>query len=454
MYFGEQMKKKYLCFILSGMFVLLAGNAYAADTFSPKVVADTMWVIMASGLVFFMNSGFAMVESGLCRSKNTVNILAKNVIVFGLAAIAYWSFGFGFMFGNGNAFIGLEGWFMSGADNSPAIGEAYKGVFASLNWTGIPLEAKFLFQMCFAATAATIVSGTVAERINLWAFIVFAILLTLFVYPLPGHWIWGGGWLADKGFSDFAGSTAVHSVGGWAALTGAIILGPRMGKYDKNGAVKPIAGHNMGFATLGMFILWLGWFGFNGGSTMAADPVAVSHIVLTTNMAAVAGLIASTVIAQIYLGMPDLSMAINGALAGLVAVTAGCDVVSVGGALIIGAVGGAIAVFAVTFFDKLHIDDPVGALSVHLVNGVLGTLAVGFFSTSEGLFYGKGVDKVISQLIGIGATGVYTVITTGIIWYVIKVTIGLRVSEEEEEEGLDLGEHGMEAYPDFAIHRK
>lgn len=441
--------KKGRLFLLSFFFAIFAGNAIAGDAPSPQFVADTMWVIIASGLVFFMNTGFAMVESGLCRSKNAVNILAKNVIVFGLAAMAYWAVGFAFMFGNGGALLGLKGWFLMGADNSPALGDAYMGVFSALNWTGIPLEAKFLFQMCFAATAATIVSGTVAERIKLWSFIVFAILLTAVVYPVTGHWIWGGGWLADLGFTDFAGSTAVHSVGGWAALTGAIVLGPRLGKYGKRGEVMAIPGHNMGYATLGLFILWLGWFGFNGGSTMAADPTAVAHIVLTTNMAAVAGLLSSTIVSQFAIGKPDLSMAINGALAGLVAVTAGCDVVSVPGSLAIGAIGGVLAFYGVIFFDKLKIDDPVGALSVHLLNGIWATLAVGLFSTSEGLFYGYGAGKTISQLIGIGAVGLYATVATFALWWAIKLVMGVRVSEHEEREGLDVGEHGMSAYPDF-----
>jgi len=446
---GEIMKKGRLLPLLTLILAAAAGAAHAGDGPSPQFVADTIWVIIAAGLVFFMNTGFAMVESGLCRSKNAVNILAKNVIVFGLAAMAYYAVGFGLMFGNGGALIGLKGWFMAGADNSPAVGDAYVGVFSALNWTGIPLEAKFLFQMCFAATAATIVSGTVAERIKLWSFIVFAILLTAVVYPVTGHWIWGGGFLANMGFTDFAGSTAVHSVGGWAALTGAIVLGPRLGKYAKNGQVAPIPGHNLGFATLGMFILWLGWFGFNGGSTMAADPTAVAHIVLTTNMAAVAGLLASTIVSQLVSGKPDLSMALNGALAGLVAVTAGCDVVSVPGSLAIGAAGGVLAFYGVGFFDKLKIDDPVGALSVHLLNGIWGTLAVGLFSTSEGLFYGQGIAKTVSQLIGIGAVGLYSVAATFAIWHLIKIVMGVRVSEQEELEGLDVGEHGMSAYPDF-----
>lgn len=447
-------KKKFFFILSPLLFLLSALPAYAADAVSSQVAVDTIWVIIASGLVFFMNTGFAMVESGLCRSKNTVNILAKNVIVFGLAAMAYWVIGFAFMFGDGNAILGLKGWLLIGADNSPAMGDAYHGIFSALNWTGVPLEAKFIFQMCFAATAATIVSGTVAERINLWAFIVFSIFLTALVYPVTGHWIWGGGVLAQRGFSDFAGSTAVHSVGGWAALTGALFLGPRIGKYDKAGHVNPIPGHNIGFATLGMFILWLGWFGFNGGSTMAADPVSVSHVIMTTNMAAAAGLLASTIISQVVMGKPDLSMALNGALAGLVAITAGCDAVSVCGAVIIGAIGGALAVYGVIFFDKLQIDDPVGALSVHLINGVWGTLAVGLFSITEGLFYGGGISKFISQTGGIIAVGIYTTVSTALIWYGIKTIMSLRVSSEEEREGLDIGEHGMHAYPDFLISRE
>jgi len=423
-----------------------------------KVIVDTIWVLVTAMLVFFMNLGFATVESGFARSKNTVNILSKNFIVFAVSSIAFWLIGWGFMFGNGGGFIGLEGLFgLSGADNSPATGEAYQGAYRAISWTGVPLMAKFFFQLVFAGTAATIVSGAVAERIKYIAFILFSFVLVAIMYPVTGHWIWGGGWLAELGMWDFAGSTVVHSVGGWAALAGVLVLGPRLGKYS-DGKIHPIPGHSMSLATLGAFVLWLGWFGFNPGSTMAADPEAIARICITTNSAAAAGLLSSTVVSWVVLGKPDLSMTINGCLAGLVAITAGCAFVSVGSSLIIGLVAGAIVVFAVIGFDRLRIDDPVGALSVHLVNGIFGTLAVGLFAegrfmpntTGDGLFFGGGTALLLHQLVGVGGVGVFTFLVALGIWYLLKVTIGIRVSPEEELDGLDIGEHGMSAYPDFA----
>ena len=297
------------------------------DLAQAKVALDTLWVVITACLVFFMNAGFALLESGLCQAKNAVNILAKNFIVFAVSSIAFWVVGFGLMFGDGNPFLGLTGWFLGGADNSPAMGEAYQGVFTALNWTGVPLAAKFFFQLVFAGTAATIVSGAVAERIKFLSFILFSFALVAVIYPIGGHWAWGGGWLGVGGFKDFAGSTVVHSIGGWCALMGVVILGPRLGKYAASGKVQPIPGHNMGFATLGTLILWLGWFGFNPGSTMAADVALISTIALNTNMAAAAGCLAATAVAWIVLGKPDLSMILNGTLAGLVAITAGCNVV-------------------------------------------------------------------------------------------------------------------------------
>ena len=414
-----------------------------------KVIVDTLWVMITAFLVFFMNAGFALVESGLCRAKNAVNILAKNFIVFAASSVAFWAIGFALMFGNGNAIVGLSGWFLGGADNSPAMADAYQGVFAALNWTGVPLYAKFFFQLVFAGTAATIVSGAVAERIKFSSFILFSFILVAFIYSVGGHWAWGGGWLAGMGFADFAGSTVVHSVGGWAALAGVLILGARTGKYLPNGMVKPIPAHNMTSATLGGLILWLGWFGFNPGSTMAADPGAIALIALNTNMAAAAGCLSATAAAWILLGKPDLSMIINGTLAGLVAITAPCNAVTVGSSVVIGLVAGVLVVYAVLFFDKVKIDDPVGALSVHLVNGVFGTLAVGLFATDGGLFYGGGFAKTITQSIGIVAVGAMVFSLSGLAWLLLKATIGIRVSKEEELEGLDTGEHGMEAYAGF-----
>jgi Amt family ammonium transporter len=416
------------------------------DLAQTKVALDTIWVVVTACLVFFMNAGFATLETGLCQSKNAVNILAKNFIVFAVASIAFYAVGFGLMFGDGTPFVGLTGWFLGGVDNSPATGDAYQGVFTALNWTGVPLLAKFFFQLVFAGTAATIVSGAVAERVKFLSFILFSFFLVAFIYPVGGHWAWGGGFLGTGGFKDFAGSTVVHSIGGWAALAGVAILGPRIGKYGKDGKINPIPAHNMGLATIGTFILWLGWFGFNPGSTMAADVNAIALVALNTNMAAAAGCLAATAVAWVVLGKPDLSMILNGTLAGLVAVTAGCSFVTVPASITIGVIGGVLVVFAVLAFDKLKLDDPVGALSVHLVNGVWGTLAVGLFATDGGLFYGGGVALLLTQLKGVLAVGAFTLVSSAIVWYAIKFTLGIRVSPEEERDGLDIGEHGMQAY--------
>src|SRR5688572_30282956 len=429
-----------------------------AKAANSKVALDTVWVLVTAFLVFWMNAGFALVESGMCRLKNAVNILSKNFIVFALSSLAFFIVGWGVMFGNGNGFMGLEGlWFIGGADNSPATGDAYMGSYTAIAWTGIPLYAKFFFQLVFAGTAATIVSGCVAERIKYISFILFSVLLVGIAYPITGHWIWGGGWLASYGFWDFAGSTVVHTVGGVAGLIGILMLGPRIGKYKAGGGVNAIPGHNMTSATLGCLILWLGWFGFNPGSTMAADPGAISHILLTTNMAAAMGLLTATATAWLLLGKPDLGMTINGCLAGLVAITAPCAFVSVGSSLIIGGAGGVIVVLAVLFFDKVKIDDPVGALAVHFANGVFGTICVGLFAqdkitgvaTGNGLFFGGGFTLLTAQIVGSATVILFTGVLSAVFWGLIKVTLGLRVSRDEEIEGLDFGEHGMEAYAGF-----
>jgi Amt family ammonium transporter len=423
-----------------------------------QVALDTVWVLIAGMLVFFMNLGFGLVESGFARAKNTVNIISKNFIVFALSTIAFLTIGWGLMYGDGNAFMGLKGlFFLGGADNSPATGDAYQGVYSALSWTGVPLTAKFFFQLVFAGTAATIVSGAVAERIKYGSFMVFSFFLVAFVYPIVGHWIWGGGWLAELGFWDFAGSTVVHSVGAWAALAGVIVLGPRIGKFGKDGRVHAIPGHNMTSAMTGALILWLGWFGFNPGSTMAADPMAISHIVVTTNVAAAAGALAATLLAWAMLGKPDVGMTINGALGGLVGITAGCAFVGIGSALIIGAIAGILIVLGVLLLDRLKLDDPVGALAVHGIGGIFGTLAVGLFAqdaiapgtTGNGLFFGGGVSLLWNQFIGVAAVGGAVFTVSLVLWLAIKATLGVRVSAEEEEEGLDIGEHGNRAYPDF-----
>jgi Amt family ammonium transporter len=437
--------------------------APAFDGAALKVAADTVWVVVTACLVFFMNAGFALLETGLCQAKNAVNILAKNFIVFAVSSLAFWAFGFGLMFADGgalNGWLGTQGWFLQGADNSPATASAYQGIFASLNWTGVPLEAKFFFQLVFAGTAATIVSGAVAERIKFLSFILFSFVLVALVYPVAGHWVWGGGFLAvaapgaKEFFRDFAGSTVVHSIGGWAALTGVLILGPRLGKFGKDGKVHPIPGHNMGFATLGTLILWLGWFGFNPGSTMAADVAGITSVALNTNMAAAAGCLSATAVAWLALGKPDLSMILNGTLAGLVAITAPCYWVGVGSSVVIGAVAGVLVVYAVLFFDRIKVDDPVGALSVHLVNGVFGTLAVGLFASKNdvaGLFFGGGAAQLLVQIKGVLAVAAFTLAATSLTWLALRLVVGIRVSPEEESEGLDKGEHGMEAYPGLTV---
>lgn len=446
---------------------------------------DTVWVLVAAMLVFFMNAGFALVESGLCRAKNCVNILAKNFIVFAISSLSFWVLGWGLMFSDGTPWLGLSGlWFVGGADNSPALGAAYasmnpfssatyEGVYSAINWTPVPLWAKFFFQLVFAGTAATIVSGAVAERIKFGSFIIFSFLLVALVYPVSGHWIWGAGILGstptDSGitaffgnFRDFAGSTVVHSVGGWAALAGVIVLGPRLGKY-KDGRVHPIPGHNMTSASLGVLILWLGWFGFNPGSTMAAmDGTAIAHILVNTNIAAATGSLGALITAWALLKKPDLSMVLNGCLAGLVAITAPCAFTTITSGAVIGLIAGIIVVLAVIFFDKIQIDDPVGALSVHLVNGIWGTLALGLFYNTDvakavaaldtGL--GRGA-QFVAQLKGVILVGAFVFIASLVLWYIIKAVMGVRVSAEEETEGLDIGEHGNEAYPDFtAAHHK
>ncbi|PSB29473.1 ammonium transporter [Stenomitos frigidus ULC18] len=442
-------------------------EAVAESVGGLKVVLDTMWVMIAAMLVFFMNAGFCMLETGFCRQKNAVNVLAKNLIVFALSTIAFWILGWGLMFGNGNPFFGTEGlFFLSGADNSPLTGDAYQGAYKAIGWAGVPLLAKFFFQLVFAGTAATIVSGAVAERIKFVDFLIFSLLLVGIAYPITGHMVWGGGLLAGAGFWDFAGSTVVHSVGGWAALMSAALLGPRIGKYNSDGTANAFPGHNLSIATLGCLILWLGWFGFNPGSTMGVSSL-IAHIAMTTNIAAACGGLAATITAWLLLGKPDLSMVINGILAGLVAVTAACAFVPVWAAAIIGAIGGVLVVYAVLFFDKNKVDDPVGAVSVHLVNGVWGTLAVGLFATGPGvtkfgtelyaeglgpkagLFLGGGLEQLWTQFVGAALVGLITVVLSTLFLLALKVTLGIRVSPEEELQGLDIGEHGMEAYAGF-----
>jgi ammonium transporter, Amt family len=424
----------------------LAAHAQApeAAAVDVKVILDNIWIVIASILVIFMNAGFAMLETGFCRQKNAVNILTKNLIVFALATLSFWALGYALAFGaGGNGFAGFSGFFLAGSQPDDLV--------EGLTLT-VPVH--FLFQVAFAGTAATIVSGAVAERIKFSSFLIFSIVLTAVFYPITTHWVWGGGWLSDLSFlgegvafTDFAGSTVVHTVGGWAALMGAIFLGPRIGKYQ-SGGVNAIPGHNMSIATLGCLILWIGWFGFNPGSELAAT-LNVPQIALVTNLSAAAGGIAATFTAWALSGKPDLSMVINGILAGLVGITAGCGGIGYWGAVIVGLVAGVIVVFSVAFFDSIKIDDPVGATSVHLVCGIWGTLAVGLFHQELGLFYGHGVTQLMAQVIGLLAVGLFTVVVSSVLWLLIKALIGLRVSAEEELKGLDIGEHGMEAYSGF-----
>ena len=414
-------------------------------------ITDTLWVFLAAILVFFMNLGFASVEAGFARAKNTVNILSKNFIVFAISSLGFILLGWGLMFGGTGGFVGTSHlWILGNVDLS-----FYDNTLTS----AVPFWGKFFFELVFCGTAATIVSGAVAERVKYVSFIIFSFILTLLIYPMIGHWIWGGGWLAQIGFKDFAGDTVVHSLGGWSALSGALILGPRIGKYDKNGKPRAIPGHNMSLAVIGLFVLWLGWFGFNPGSTMTFQhPADVMHILMTTNSSAIMAVLTSTITAWIVIGKPDLGMTVNGCLAGLVGITASCAYVTVAGSMIIGAIAGVVVVFAVGFFDKLHIDDPVGACAVHLCNGVLGTLAVGLFSckgvttlsTENGLFYGGGFRLLGVELIGILAVGAFSFFASFAVWQILKHTIGIRVTKEEEIQGLDIGEHGNVAYPDFA----
>ncbi|SFF08537.1 ammonium transporter [Sunxiuqinia elliptica] len=396
---------------------------------------NNIWVLVAAFLVMFMQPGFAMVEAGFTRSKNTANILTKNLVDFSVGSIIFWLVGYTIMYGESiGGLIGMPEFFFN--DN---------GIGDYTNKTDL------IFQTMFAATAATIVSGAVAERTKFNAYIIFTVVITLFIYPISGHWKWGGGWLDQLGFLDFAGSTIVHSVGAWVGLAGAITLGPRLGKYGKDGKAKAIPGHNLTFGALGVFILWFGWFGFNPGSQLGAagndNALAISHIALTTNLSAAAGAMAALFFSWFKFKRPTLSLALNGALAGLVAITAGCDIVSPGGAVMIGLIAGVLLVLSVEFFDQvLKIDDPVGAISVHGVCGAFGTLAVGLFATDGGLFYGGGTSLLLAQLIGVAAVFAWAFLTGLILFRVLKATIGLRVSRRIEEEGLDVYEHGESAY--------
>jgi Amt family ammonium transporter len=411
---------------------------------------NTVWVLIAAFLVFFMQAGFALVEAGMTRAKNTVNIFFKNTIDFVVATLAFWAIGYAFMFGtDAGGLIGTSGFAL---DPTTAAGQE--------DVAGLPVMAFWFFQLVFAGTAATIVSGAMAERTRFIAYLCYSFLISAFIYPIAAHWIWGGGWLSTLGttttitggtsFRDFAGSTVVHSIGGWIALLGAIALGPRLGRFTKDGKAKAIPGHSIALVVLGVFILWFGWFGFNPGSQLAADGAnadAIALVAANTNLAAAAGGLAAMLLAWFFIKKPDLGSTLNGVLAGLVAVTAPCAFISPVSAVIIGAVGGVIVVLGVMLLERVKVDDPVSAVPVHLMNGIWGTLAVGLFATDTGLLTTGQPGQLIAQVIGIVAVGTWCVATGGLMFFALKKTIGLRVSREEELAGLDYHEHGSAAYP-------
>ena len=403
-----------------------------------EVSINTIWVLLATFLVFIMHAGFTMVETGFTRAKNAGNIIMKNFVGYSSGVLVYTAVGFAIMFGVSKAGIfGANGFFVRDTFNHLGL--------------EIPLYAFLLFQTVFAATAATIVSGAMAERTKFSSYLIYNVAITALIYPVVGHWVWGGGWLSQLGFTDFAGSTVVHSVGGWAALVGAFVLGPRIGKFNKDGKPNAIPGHNITLGALGVLILWFGWFGFNPGSTLSGLDLSIATIAVTTNLSAAAGAVVAMTFSWLRYGKPDVGLTLNGALAGLVGITAGCANVDLFGAVMIGCGAGILIILGVEFIERvLHIDDPVGAIAVHGVCGIYGTLMVGIFATDGGLLYGGGGSLLGVQTIGVMAVGAWTLTTALILFKTLKATVGLRVSVNEEEEGLDFGEHGMEAYADFA----
>lgn len=421
--------------------VNLASSIETLNTSNDKTFADLLWIMIAGFLVFFMQAGFALVETGFTRAKNVANIMMKNMMDFGLGTIAFWAVGFSFMYGTDVwGFFGFSNFFLS---------EAVQADGTINTW----MYADWFFQAMFAATAATIVSGAMAERTKFTGYLMYTIFITALIYPIVGHWVWGGGWLSDLGFYDFAGSTVVHGVGAWAGLIGTYILGPRIGRFV-NGKVNSIPGHSVALGTLGVFILWLGWFGFNPGSTLGAD-TSFARIAVTTNIAAAGGAIAAMLTAWYNVGKPDLGYTLNGALAGLVAITAGCAVVSPASALIIGLIGGSIMFYGTLLLEKIRIDDPVGAIPVHGFAGMWGTLAVALFAQAPyttsftGLFFGGSGYQLLIQSVGVLAIFVWTTVTAFAVFKTVNLTHGLRVTESEELKGLDQNEHGTSAYPEF-----
>ncbi len=429
--------KKYLAVAGLSLAALSAAPAWAAVESETAFVFNSLSFLMCGFLVMWMAAGFCMLEAGLVRSKNVATMCLKNISLYSLAGIMYYLIGYNLMYnGVDGGFFGIPG--IWSADD----GAALSGKFSDDN--PYAASSDWFFQMVFVATAASIVSGTLAERIKIWPFMIFVLLLTGLIYPIQGSWQWGGGWLSEMGFVDFAGSTLVHSVGGWAALTGAIILGARKGKYGADGRVNPMPGSNLPLATVGTFILWLGWFGFNGGSQLAmgsaADVIAIANIFANTNMAAAGGVVAAIVMSQLLYKKVDLTMALNGAIAGLVSITAGPDTPSMGLALLIGAVGGILVVLAIPMLDKFKIDDVVGAVSAHLVAGIWGTMAVPITNADA---------SFVTQLTGVVAIGLFVIVASSLFWYLLKVTVGIRLDEESEHNGGDVSELGLEAYPEF-----
>ena len=421
-----------ILFFMQGSTLLANGEPTAADA---MFTVNNTWMLISTFLVFIMHLGFASLEAGLTQSKNTVNILFKNVSIVAIGILTYAVCGFNLMYpGEFNGYFGFAGFGITNPIGSAGLIGYADGAYTYFT--------DFIFQAMFAATAATIVSGAVAERIKLSSFLIFSTVYVAIIYPVAGSWKWGAGWLDQLGFYDFAGSTLVHSVGGWAALVGAILVGSRIGKYGQNGRIKPILGHNMPLATIGVFLLWFGWYGFNGGSVLSADPGGVSLVFVTTTLAAAAGIIGAMITSWYVSKKPDLSMILNGSLAGLVGITAGADVISAMNSVLVGFIAGVIVVLSVIQLDKLKIDDPVGAISVHLICGIWGTLAVGVFSAEHSLSV---------QALGVVAYGLFCLIGSALIFTVLKYSIGLRVSEDEEIIGLDIGEHDMESYAGFQI---
>ncbi len=446
---NKRLRKVLATAVALTVVALLTATAFAQDEVTDQIIIqiDTIWLFIGSFLVFWMQAGFAMVESGFSRAKNAANLLMKNLLDFALGTLVFFAFGFGIMYGTSVAgLFGASNFFLSELD--PGALDAYSWV-------------DFLFQLMFAAAAATIVSGAVAERLKFKSYLVYSVIMTGLIYPISGHWMWGGGWLAELGFIDFAGSTIVHAVGGFAALAAAWVLGPRIGKYNKDGSSNTIPGHSLTLAALGVFILWMGWYGFNSGSTLSGMNPGIAYIAVTTTLAAAAGVSSALIINWVKAGHPSTEMALNGALAGLVAITAGTASVTPGAAIIIGLIAGGVLVFGLDLVERVFkVDDPVGAVAVHGFNGLWGTIAVGLFAAPAvgsltdmgavaGLFYGGGFTQLGIQTMGTLAVAAWAFVTMGLVFVAMKATIGIRVSPKEELEGLDISEHFTSSYPEF-----